>query len=271
MEIFSNIFASVALGVVEGITEFLPISSTGHLILVNQFLTATESLGKGFMDMFNIVIQLGAILAVIVVFWRKVFPIGIINSGRNLTVRKLWWKIIISVIPALVIGGIFGSLIQDKFFNPFVVAGALILGGIAILIIERIPHRSSVQSIESMSYSTAFLIGLAQCIAIIPGVSRSASTIVGGLLCGSTRVVATEFSFLLAVPTIAAASAYSLIKYEGSINLSGWLYLSIGFVVSFAVALLVIRLFMGYVQKNNFDAFGYYRIILGLLVLAYFI
>ncbi len=257
---------AIILGIVEGFTEFLPISSTGHLILVNQFITFS----KQFTLLFDIVIQLGAILAVVVYFWKRLWPFTK-DQIKNKEIWNIWFKTIVGVLPAIILGALFASKIEDKLFNPWTVAIALLLGGIIILIIEKTSRQPKINSINNLSYKTAFFVGLIQCISMIPGTSRSASTIIGAMLLGASRVVATEFSFFLAIPTMIAASVWSLYKYRALLNFSQIYILSIGFIVSFIVALVVIRFFIKYVQKNNFKIFGYYRIILGIIIIAYFI
>jgi len=253
---FSYITATI-LGIVEGFTEFLPISSTGHLILVNQFI----SFDKDFTLLFDIVIQLGAILAVVVLFWKKLWNLNI------------WYKTIIGVLPAIILGALFAGKIEEKLFNPWTVAIALLVGGIIILLIEKTHStgsgQSKINSIKDLSFKTAFFIGLVQCLSMIPGTSRSASTIIGAMIFGASRVVATEFSFFLAIPTMVAASAYSLFKYRDLLSISQLSVLAVGFIVAFVVALMVIKFLISYVQKNNFKIFGYYRIILAILIIIY--
>ncbi|MCX6722274.1 MAG: undecaprenyl-diphosphate phosphatase [Candidatus Staskawiczbacteria bacterium] len=246
---------AVILGVVEGFTEFLPISSTGHLILVNQFI----SFNKNFTLLFDIVIQLGAILAVVVYFWKKLFN------------WNIWFKTIIGVLPAIVVGALFASKIEEKLFNPWTVAVALLVGGIIILIVEKKQKNPKIISISDLSFKTAFFIGLIQCLSMIPGTSRSAATIIGAMLLGASRVVATEFSFFLAIPTMIAASVWSLFKYRALLNMAQFSVLSVGFIISFAVALVAIKFLISYVQKNNFKIFGWYRIILGIIIILYFL
>jgi undecaprenyl-diphosphatase len=247
---------AIILGIVEGFTEFLPISSTGHLILVNQFI----SFSKDFTLLFDIVIQLGAILAVLAYFRKKLWPL-----------TGIWYKTIIGVLPAIVLGALFASKIEEKLFTPWVVAIALLVGGLIILIIERRRVEPKITSVDNLSFKTAFFIGLAQCLSLIPGTSRSAATIIGAMIFGASRAVATEFSFFLAIPTMIAASGYSLLKYRAILNVQQIFVLSIGFIVSFLVALAVIKFFIKYVQKNNFKIFGYYRIVLGVIIIAYFL
>jgi undecaprenyl-diphosphatase len=258
------------LGIVEGFTEFLPISSTGHLILVNQFITFDDQFTK----LFDIVIQLGAILAVVVYFWKRLWPFTK-NEDRNKEIWTIWLKAVVGVLPAIIIGLLFANQIEEKLFNPWTVAIALVLGGLVILYIERNPStnlgQAKIISIKDLTFKTAFYIGLIQCLSMIPGTSRSGATIIGALALGASRVVATEFSFFLAIPTMVAASGYSLLKYRELLNVQQFLVLGTGFIVSFIVALAVIKFLINYVQKNNFKLFGYYRIILGMIILIYFL
>ncbi|HBM15500.1 MAG TPA: undecaprenyl-diphosphatase [Lentisphaeria bacterium] len=263
------ILKAAVLGIVEGITEFLPISSTGHLIIVNQFISFDES----FTNKFDVIIQLGAILAVVIYFKKALFPskdeYRIFFKSRTF---YIWKKIIAGVIPALIIGAIFHKKIESLLFNPTTVAIALILGGIILIAVEmkkkRIPK---IESFENLSYLTAFYIGLIQCLAMIPGTSRSGATIVGALLLGCSRVIAVEFSFFLAIPTIGAATIYSIYKMGFNITASEIIILSVGFLVSFFVAWAVIAGFMNFISKKDFQFFGYYRILLGIIVLLFFL
>jgi undecaprenyl-diphosphatase len=261
------IVIAIILGIVEGITEFLPISSTGHLILVNQFLNLSEN--ENFVNMFDIVIQLGAIWSVVIYFRDRLIPHGK-DAGHNKGVWDLWKKAIIGVIPALIIGGILGSKIKKLLFNPTVVAIALIVGGIILIVIENHRKTARITSVSELSYQTAGLIGLIQCIAMIPGTSRSAATIIGAMLLGCSRIVAAEFSFFLAIPTMTAATAYELMKTGQSLASQEWMVLSIGFAVSFLSAWAVIAFFMNYIRNKDFKLFAYYRIILGIIVFVYF-
>lgn len=263
----NEIIKAIILGIVEGLTEFLPVSSTGHLILVNEFIDFKGDFAK----MFDIVIQLGAILSVIVYFWHKLFPFG--NSKTPLAKAEswnIWKKTIVGVLPALVFGATLGKHIEEYLFNPVTVALALLIGGIALIILERRKTQGRINSIASLSYKTAFIIGIIQCLAMIPGTSRSAATIIGAMLLGASRVVAAEFSFFLAIPTLSAASAYSLLKTGFNLNTTQIQLIVIGFVVSFLVAWLVIAGFMKFISKKDFKAFGYYRILLGSFILIYF-
>ena len=258
--------SAAVLGIIEGITEFLPISSTGHLILVNQFI----SFDKEFTFLFDIVIQLGAIFAVLVYFRKKLWPFSK-NPEEQKKSLSIWYKTIVGVLPALFLGYLFANIIEEKLFNPWTVAIALLAGGLIILFIEKKYREPKITSIENLSFKAALLIGLVQCLAMIPGTSRSAATIIGAMIFGASRLVATEFSFFLAIPTMVAASAYSLIKYGAFFNIGQFLVLAIGFTVSFFVALAVIKFLINYIKTNNFRIFGYYRIILGIVIIAYYL
>jgi len=262
----NDFLSSLILGVVEGITEFLPISSTGHLIIVNQFVGFSEQFTK----MFDVVIQLGAILAVVVYFWKRLIPSPHNYRTINQGIYDLWKKTIVAVIPALVIGALAGDYIEERLFNTTVVALALIFGGIILVYIENRKPLNRISSVDHLTYKTALFIGFIQCLAMIPGTSRSAATIIGAMLLGTTRVVAAEFSFFLAIPTMVAASGYTLLKSGSLLTTHEFLVVAVGFIVSFVVALLVIAGFMNYISKRDFKPFGYYRIVLGIIVLAYF-
>ena len=255
---------AILLGIVEGITEFLPISSTGHLIIVNQWI----SFDPTFTKLFDVVIQLGAILAVVVYFRKELCPCSAGKENRS-KVFALWKKLIIGVLPAIVLGALFASKIEAKLFNPLTVAVMLILGGIALIVVEKRKHKEKFTSIASLDIKTILLIGLFQCLAMIPGTSRSAATIIGALLLGATRSVAVEFSFFLAVPTMIAASAYDLLKHGHSLSSVELATLAVGFIVTFFVALLVVSKFMQFIRKHSLSGFGYYRIVLGLLILFF--
>lgn len=258
----------VILGIVEGITEFLPISSTGHLIIINEFTGFRGPFAK----MFDVVIQLGAILAVLAYYRARL--LAFITSGDPAERRRswsLWMKAVLGVVPALAIGFLFGKKIQEVLFNPYVVAVALIAGGVALIAIERTRREPAINTVEELGYKTVLLIGLIQCVAMVPGTSRSAATIIGAMFLGSSRLVAAEFSFFLAIPTMAAASGYALLKHGGAMTSTQAVQLAIGFAVSFLVAYAVIAAFIKFISKNNFIPFGYYRIVLGAAVLAYFL
>lgn len=264
MELF---FKSILLGIVEGITEFLPISSTGHLILTNEFIR----MDKEFANTFDVVIQLGAILSVIVYFWDRLFPF---SPKKTIEQRKetwnLWMKTVVGVLPAIVIGLLFADKIEELLFNSYVVASALIIGGIILLLIEKSQRNVKFDSVKALTIGTAVRIGFIQCLAMIPGTSRSAATILGAMALGASRAVAAEFSFFLAIPTMVGASSYSLMKSGFALTAQQWQILGVGFVVSFLVAWAVIAIFMNYIRRNDFKPFAYYRIVLGILVFAYF-
>lgn len=262
----NDFLSALILGIVEGITEFLPISSTGHLIIVNQFVGFTEQ----FTNMFDVVIQLGAILAVVVYFRRRLIPSRHKYLTMNHKIFDLWKKTIVAVIPALAIGALVGDYIEESLFNTTVVALALIVGGIILVYIENKKPLNRITSVEHLTYKTALFIGLIQCLAMIPGTSRSAATIIGAMLLGATRIVAAEFSFFLAIPTMVAASGYTLLKSGSLLTGHEFLVVAVGFIISFIVALLVIAGLMNYISKRDFKPFGYYRIVLGIVVLAYF-
>jgi len=263
----SQYLISVILGIIEGITEFLPISSTGHLIIVNKFVDFTGD----FAVMFDVVIQFGAILSVVVVFWDKLFPF---KKGRSAdevnSVFSTWFKVCAGVIPALFAGALFGSVIKQYLFNPVTVSIALAIGGIILIYIENRKRISSINSISELTYKTAIFIGMFQCLGMIPGTSRSAATIIGAMLLGLSRVAAAEFSFFLAIPTMAAASVYSVWKLGRMLTPQEFQIAALGFFVSFIVAWLVIKVFIKYISRHDFKPFGYYRIILGILILLYY-
>lgn len=261
-----EIFTALILGIVEGVAEFLPISSTGHLILVNQFF----AFDPAFTALFDVVIQLGAVLAAVFYFREQLFPF-IKEGNQTKESLILWSKAFLGFFPTLVLGALFGSAIQEKLFSPIVVATTLLVGGLVIVLVERRKHEHKIRSLRTIPYSTAFLIGCCQCLALIPGTSRSAATIIGALLLGTSRAVAIEFSFLVAIPTVVAASAYSLLKHATPIDLHGFALLSIGFFTSFLVAIWVIKVLMQYIHKKDFTVFGYYRIILAILIFSYFL
>ncbi len=264
----NDIIKAIILGVVEGLTEFLPVSSTGHLIIANEFV----NFRGGFVKMFDVVIQLGAILSVVVYFWDKLFPFDRNKTAsEKLETWDIWKKTIVGVLPALVIGAVFGKHIEENLFNPVNVAVVLLVGGIVLIAIEHRRPRNKMNSIVRLSYPAVILIGFIQCLAMIPGTSRSAATIIGAMLLGASRVVAAEFSFFLAIPTLFAASAYYLIKSGVLLTMAQVQTLVVGFAVSFLVAWIVIAGFMKFITKKDFKFFGYYRIVLGTVILFYFL
>lgn len=260
-----EIFKAVFLGIVEGFTEFLPISSTGHLILVNNFVTFDDT---AFTNMFNIVIQLGAILSVVALYWNRLFPFDPNKTKEEKNaIWNTWFKTLVAVIPALVLGYLFDDIIEEKLFNSGVVATMLVIGGILLLIIEKKNKTAKINSIAELTYKTAFFIGVIQCFAMIPGTSRSAATIIGAILLGASRVVAAEFSFFLAIPTMVAATGYKLLKSGLDLTQNQAITLAVGFVVSFLVAWIVIKKFISYISKHDFIPFAYYRIVLGAIII----
>jgi undecaprenyl-diphosphatase len=258
-----DIIYSIILGIIEGITEFLPISSTGHLILFNQIFSFPEP----FQTTFDIIIQLGAIFSVVFYFWNRLNPFQVkLTIEKKNEILDLWKKTIVGVLPAIVIGGLIGSKIQHFLFNPLTVSIMLLIGGLALILIENQNRKVKVNSTLDLTYKTALYIGLIQTLSMIPGTSRSAATIIGALLLGSSRLVAAEFSFFLAIPTMFAASAYSLYKHGIAFTGNELLILLVGFFTSFIVAFFVIKSFMKFISTHNFKIFGYYRIILAVFV-----
>lgn len=265
-----EILKVIFLGIVEGITEWLPISSTGHMLLVDEFITLQMS--DAFKEMFFVVIQLGAILAVVVLFWGKMFPFQFRDKTKPVVEMdkiSLWLKVVVACIPGAVVTLLFDDYIEAHLHTPAVIAAALIIYGIAFIVIENWNKRRtpSVATLQDITYRTALLIGLFQVLSIIPGTSRSGATIVGALLIGVSRVAAAEFTFFLAVPVMFGLSAIKILKFGFSFTGEELLVLGIGTVVAFAVSVLVIKFLMGYVKKHDFKVFGWYRIALGLLVI----
>ena len=258
------------MGLVEGITEWLPISSTGHMILLEQVVRFNAS--DAFMSMFRVVIQLGAILAVVVLFWNKLWPFGL-RQGRVISkpsVWNLWFKVVAATLPVLLISPL-DDWMEDHFYNYITVAAMLILYGVLFLVVENRRTSPRVTRLDQISYKEAVLIGLWQCLAIIPGTSRSGATIVGGLLLGLSRACVAEFTFYLAIPVMAGASLLKVVKFAVSgAAMSGTevAVLVVGCLVAFVVSLAAIRFLMDYVKRHNFKFFGVYRIVLGLVVLA---
>lgn len=285
----------ILLGIVEGITEWLPISSTGHLILVNEFVHLEQS--DAFMEMFDVVIQLGAILAVVVIFWEKLWPfhtkknapkeswfIHKAESGMMMKFQKfcdnychmdkivLWLKIVVACIPAAILGLTLDDWIDEHFYNATVVAIALIVYGVVFIIIENYnkKRKPRVKTLETLSFKDAILIGLFQVLSLIPGTSRSGSTIIGGILIGTSREIAAEFTFFLAIPVMFGASFVKLKKFGLAFTGTELAVLLVGMVVAFGVSVFAIKFLMGYIKKHDFKAFGWYRIALAILVLLYF-
>ena len=271
-----ELLKAVLFGIVEGVTEWLPISSTGHLILLNEFITLNIS--DAFRSMFDVVIQLGAILAVIVLFFHKLNPFSPTKSeGEKKQTWQLWFKVVAAIIPSGIVGVLFDDWMEAHFHNATVVAIALIVYGVAFILVEQRNARrvggKTVEDVYAIDYKTALLIGCFQCLSLIPGTSRSGSTILGAILIGVGRSAGAEFSFFMAIPTMLGASAIKGLKFLLSgVSATGTEIgvLVVGCVVSFLVSLLVIRGLMEYVRRHSFSAFGVYRIILGVVVLVYF-
>lgn len=279
-----EILKAILFGIVEGITEWLPISSTGHLILVEQFVKLQE-VSPEFWGMFQVVIQFGAILAVVLLYWNKIWPItknkekaiqerGIL-SYFNKDIMILWTKILVACVPAAIIGVFFDEVFEALFYNPFCIALALIVFGIAFIIVENLNRKKDGKKLKEsnsqISYKDAIIIGIFQLLAaIFPGTSRSGATIIGGLLIGLSRPNAAEFTFYLAIPTMLGASLLKLVKFGFAFTGIELIILLVGMVISFLVSVLVIKFLMNYIKKHDFKPFGYYRIALGIIVLIYF-
>lgn len=270
-----EIFKVIILGLVEGITEWLPISSTGHLILVDEFIKLDAS--DAFKEMFNVVVQLGAIMAVVVLYFNKLNPFSK-KKSRNQKIHtiQLWMKVVVACLPAAVLGILFDDWMEAHFHNYIVVAIMLIVYGVLFIWVENWNKTTdpSVTKLSALSYKTALFIGLFQVLSLIPGTSRSGATILGALLLGVSRYVAAEFTFFLAIPVMFGASGIKLLKFFGEgTGITGMevAMLSVGCIVAFVVSVIAIKFLMGYIKKNDFKVFGYYRIILGILVLGYFL
>lgn len=270
---FIELLKVIFLGIVEGITEWLPISSTGHMLLVDEFIQMNVS--DEFKEMFFVVIQLGAILAVVYLFWEKMFPFQFKDKTKSVIKKdtfSLWFKVVVACIPGAIVTILFDDFIEEHLHTPVVIALTLIIYGIAFIIVERWnkTRTPKTKELSDITYKTAFLIGLFQVLSIIPGTSRSGSTIIGALLIGVSRVAAAEFTFFLAVPVMFGLSALKMIKFGFDYTGTELSVLIIGMVVAFVVSLLVIKFLMGYIKKHDFQVFGWYRIVLGIVVLLYF-
>lgn len=270
---FIEILKVVFLGIVEGITEWLPISSTGHMLLVDEFITLDAS--DSFKDMFFVIIQLGAILAVVTIFWNKMWPFQM-KDKTQLVFKKdtwsMWFKTVVACIPGAVVTLLFDDFIEAHLHTAVVISIALIFYGIAFIVIENWnkTRTPKVETLNDITYKTAFFIGMFQVLSIIPGTSRSGATIIGALLLGVSRVAAAEFTFFLAVPVMFGLSALKLIKFGLSFTSAELAILIIGCVVAYLVSIVVIKFLMGYIKKHDFKIFGWYRIVLGVIVLLYF-
>ena len=283
-----NLLKVLILSIVEGVTEFLPVSSTGHLILVNQFVKLEP---EGFSNAFNVIIQLGAILSVVVLYFERLNPWSkskirlpknyddlngqskayFILSHPDKKTINLWLKVIVGVLPAMVLGLLFDDLIDAYLFNPMTVAAMLLVWGLIIIFVEKRNKTIKYESLADVPYATILAIGFFQCLAMIPGTSRSAATIMGAMILGLSRPAAAEFSFFLAIPTMLGATLLKLVKNLGGFTGYQWLLILIGMVLSFIVAFVVIKKFLSYVKKHDFIPFGIYRIILAVIVFVYFL
>ena len=269
---------AVLFGVVEGVTEWLPISSTGHMILLDEFIQLQMS--DAFKEMFNVVIQLGAILAVVLLYFPKLWPFKKGNKADGLTswlrmdTVSLWIKVVVAILPSALVGIPFDDWMDAHLHTAPVVAAMLVIYGAAFILIERRQkphHRARIQSVEMIDMRMAVLIGLFQVLSLVPGTSRSGATILGGVLMGCSRAAASEFSFFLAIPTMAGASLLKVLKFGLNFTGAELLILLIGCATAFVVSIVAIKTFIGYIKKNSFTAFGWYRIILGALVAVYFL
>lgn len=277
-----EIIKAIIFGFVEGITEWLPISSTGHLIILDNFLKL-NNVTEEFKSMFDVVIQLGAIMAVVIIFWNKLWPFAFNKKGKIFKpgAFELWIKILIACIPAAVVGLLFDELFEQLFYNPICVSLALIIVGVLFIIVEntiKVKKKAAVNSLDEITYMQAFIIGIYQLVAaIFPGTSRSGSTILGGLSLNISRPVITEFTFFLAVPVMFGASLLKGLKYFMFLSESGTIISSteicvllVASIIAFVTSIIVIKLFIEYIEKHDFKSFAYYRIVLGIIVLLYF-
>lgn len=267
---FIEIIKAILFGIVQGITEWLPVSSTGHMILLDEFITLNFS--EAFVNTFLVVVQLGSILAVVVLYFHKLNPFSPKkNEIEKKSTLSLWGKVAVAIIPSGVVGLLFDDLIDSVFYKWQTVAITLILYGILFILIENQNKEAKIKRFVELDYKTAFLIGAFQILALIPGTSRSGSTILGAVILGASRTVAAEFSFFMAVPTMFLASAYKLLKAGLGFNMLEWTVLITGTVVAFIVSVFAIKFLMNYIKKHDFKVFGYYRIVLGILVTLYFL
>ena len=266
-----DILKVILMSLVEGLTEFIPVSSTGHMIIVEQFLKLSEN--KQFVNAFEIIIQLGAILSVVVYYWNKIWPFSSkLLPQKRKEIILMWIKIIVAVFPAVVLGLLFDDVIDEHLFNPMTVSVMLVVYGILLIWLESGKKREEkFKTIAELPIITAVEIGIFQCLAMVPGTSRSAATIIGGVLLGLNRVLATEFSFFLAIPTMLGATLLKIIKIGSGLGGYEWFLIALGFIFSFIFAYGVIKIFMNYIKKHDFKIFGYYRIIVGIIILILFL
>lgn len=270
---FIEILKVIFLGIVEGITEWLPVSSTGHMLLVDEFIKMNVS--EEFKELFFIVIQLGAILAVVMIFWKKMWPFGLTDEKKPMVKKdifSMWFKVVVACIPGAVVTILFDDFIEEHLHTPTVIAIALIFYGIAFIVIENWnkTREAKVATLADITYKTAFIIGMFQVLSIIPGTSRSGATIIGALIIGVSRVAAAEFTFFLAVPVMLGMSLLKILKIGLAFSAGELVILAVGTITAFVVSVIVIKFLMSYIKKKDFKLFGWYRIVLGALVLVYF-
>ncbi len=267
-----EILKVIVLGIIEGITEWLPISSTGHMILVEELIRLKQT--DEFMEMFRVVIQLGAILAVVLLYFRKLNPFAPSKSkAEKMATWDIWFKVLVGCIPAGILGVLFDDWFDEHFYNYPTVAVTLIVYGILFIVIENFNKGKEprIRKFNELTYRTALFIGIFQILSIIPGTSRSGSTILGAILLGSSRFIAAEYSFFLSIPVMFGASFLKLVKFGFNFTGTELAILIVGMLTAFIVSVLAIRFLMSFIKKNDFKAFGWYRIVLGIVVLAYFI
>lgn len=267
---FIGVLKVIFLGIVEGITEWLPISSTGHMLLVDEFITLGMS--ESFKEMFFYVIQFGAIIAVPVIFWDKMFPFNLTDKTKPIIKKdifSMWFKVLVAIIPSAILGLLFDDIVEEYFGTPLTISLMLIIYGIAFIIIEKInkKKRAKISDISDFTYSLAFIVGLFQVLSMLPGTSRSGATIIGALIFGASRTAAAEFTFFLALPTMIGASLIKLLKFGFIFTATEIFVLLLGMAVAFIVSIIAIRFLMDYVKKHDFRLFGIYRIILGALII----
>lgn len=270
---FIEILKVIFLGIVEGITEWLPVSSTGHMLLVDEFIKMNVS--EEFKELFFIVIQLGAILAVVMIFWQKMWPFGLTDEKKPMVKKdifSMWFKVVVACIPGAVVTILFDDFIEEHLHTPTIIAIALIFYGIAFIVIENWnkTRETKVATLADITYKTAFIIGMFQVLSIIPGTSRSGATIIGALIIGVSRVAAAEFTFFLAVPVMLGMSLLKILKIGLAFSSGELVILAVGTITAFVVSVIVIKFLMSYIKKKDFKLFGWYRIVLGALVLVYF-
>ena len=269
----SELLKVVLLGIVEGITEWIPISSTGHMLLVDEFIHMNMT--AEFKEMFFYVIQLGAILAVVILFWHKMWPFNFKDKSKPVIKKdifSIWFKVVVACIPGTIVTLLFDDYIEAHLTTPTVIALALVFYGVLFIVIENQnkKRKAKIESLDDITYKTAFLIGLFQVLSVIPGTSRSGSTIIGALTIGVSRVAAAEFTFFLAVPVMIGMSFIKILKFGFAFTGAELVVLAVGTITAFLVSVLVIKFLMSYIKKKDFKIFGWYRIVLGIIVLAYF-